>query len=340
MRMSEADGPGADRLGTVAKTRASTATRVKVLQMAESLYRLKFSTWESTSVHPLRGVEEVVDWFAAARLAPFLDPLDPRERAEFLGRYKRALGRLRRRSRRQPAVPLPAPVHLRAQGGRRRRKRALTPRMRKRADLVLVERGLLRQPRPRPGGDRGRTGQRRRQPCASPPTPLASTRAIDARAAHPWASRGGVKLAAALDAFGALSRGLACLDVGASTGGFTDVLLRGARARVVAVDVGHGQLDPRLSRRPAGAAPRRVRRAPIDRRGSARLRRRSSATSASSRSGWCAPPALALAARRRVLVGLVKPQFEVGRERAGEGRVKDPPTSRRPAPACAPRSRR
>jgi 23S rRNA (cytidine1920-2'-O)/16S rRNA (cytidine1409-2'-O)-methyltransferase len=65
-----------------------------------------------------------------------------------------------------------------------------------------------------------------------------------------WASRGGEKLAAALDAFRLDVTGLACLDAGASTGGFTDVLLaRGAR-RVYAVDVGHGQLLPRLAQDP------------------------------------------------------------------------------------------
>lgn len=63
---------------------------------------------------------------------------------------------------------------------------------------------------------------------------------------HPWASRGALKLAAALDAFGIDPGGLDCLDVGASTGGFTDLLLaRGAR-RVIALDVGRGQLDWRL----------------------------------------------------------------------------------------------
>jgi 23S rRNA (cytidine1920-2'-O)/16S rRNA (cytidine1409-2'-O)-methyltransferase len=69
---------------------------------------------------------------------------------------------------------------------------------------------------------------------------------ITAGAAHPWVSRGGVKLAHALDAFEVTPAGRACLDVGASTGGFTDVLLsRGAR-RIVAVDVGRGQLHAKL----------------------------------------------------------------------------------------------
>ncbi len=64
--------------------------------------------------------------------------------------------------------------------------------------------------------------------------------------AHPWVSRGGVKLAHALKAFALDPSGAVCLDIGASTGGFTDVLLNAGAARVYAVDVGHGQLDWRL----------------------------------------------------------------------------------------------
>ena len=79
-----------------------------------------------------------------------------------------------------------------------------------------------------------------------PSEPIAADAHIVARAAYPWVSRGGVKLAHALEQFGVDPDGRFCLDVGASTGGFTDVLLtRGAR-HVVAVDVGHGQLHARL----------------------------------------------------------------------------------------------
>jgi len=63
---------------------------------------------------------------------------------------------------------------------------------------------------------------------------------------HPWVSRGGIKLVAALDAFSISPRGLDCLDVGASTGGFTNVLLERGAGRVIALDVGRGQLDWRL----------------------------------------------------------------------------------------------
>ena len=67
---------------------------------------------------------------------------------------------------------------------------------------------------------------------------------------HPWASRGGIKLAHGLDAFGLDPGGRVCLDVGASTGGFTDVLLARGAARVYAVDVGRGQLAWRLRNDP------------------------------------------------------------------------------------------
>lgn len=67
---------------------------------------------------------------------------------------------------------------------------------------------------------------------------------------HPWVSRGGVKLAHALERFHLDPRDLVCLDLGASTGGFTDVLLRQGARRVYAVDVGHGQLHPRLAADP------------------------------------------------------------------------------------------
>lgn len=80
-----------------------------------------------------------------------------------------------------------------------------------------------------------------------PGTPLpADAEVVVEGPEHPWVSRGGVKLAAGLDAFGIDPTGRTCLDVGASTGGFTDVLLARGAARVYAVDVGHGQLHARL----------------------------------------------------------------------------------------------
>ena len=69
---------------------------------------------------------------------------------------------------------------------------------------------------------------------------------IEASDEHPWVSRGGVKLAHALAEFGVSPAGKICLDVGASTGGFSDVLFQGGASKIYAVDVGHSQLHPKL----------------------------------------------------------------------------------------------
>lgn len=141
-------------------------------------------------------------------------------------------------------------------------------------------------------------------------------------------SRGAVKLSAALDRFGFDASGRVALDVGASTGGFTQVLLDRGAACVYAVDVGHGQLDPGL------AADRRV--VPLESVDARALDRRIvpdpieaivadlsfiSLTKA-------LPAALALATSGCWLVALVKPQFEAGREAVGKGGIVRDPADR------------
>ncbi len=128
-----------------------------------------------------------------------------------------------------------------------------------RLDLLLVERGLA------PSRARaealvlaGRVkvaGVERPKPgTALPPSAEIEVTSPE----HPWVSRGGVKLAAALDAFGIDPSGRVGLDVGASTGGFTDVLLARGAARVYAVDVGYGQLHARLRSDPRIVVRERV----------------------------------------------------------------------------------
>jgi 23S rRNA (cytidine1920-2'-O)/16S rRNA (cytidine1409-2'-O)-methyltransferase len=122
--------------------------------------------------------------------------------------------------------------------------------MRKRADVLLVEKGLFasraRAQEAIAAGLVRADGVLVRKPSET----IAPEADILASAAHPWASRGGLKLVAALDAYALNPAELACLDIGASTGGFSDVLLsRGARS-VVAVDVGRGQFDDRLAANP------------------------------------------------------------------------------------------
>ena len=142
---------------------------------------------------------------------------------------------------------------------------------------------------------------------------------------HPWVSRGGVKLAHALAHFAIDPAGTVAIDVGASTGGFTDVLLKHGAARVYAVDVGHGQLawalrnDPRvvvLERTNARHLSRTEVPEPVD-----------LVVCDASFIGLetVLPAALALARPGATLVALIKPQFEVGPARVGKGGVvRDP----------------
>jgi 23S rRNA (cytidine1920-2'-O)/16S rRNA (cytidine1409-2'-O)-methyltransferase len=194
--------------------------------------------------------------------------------------------------------------------------------MRKRADILLVERGFFSsRARAKAAIAAGlvRVGGAALKKASEE---VADDASIEAKAPHPWASRGGVKLAAALDAFALDPSGLVCLDVGASTGGFTDVLLARGAAKVFAVDVGRGQLDPRL-----GADRRVVSLEGLDSRALTpkRLGERPDAividvSFISQR--LVLPSVLKLASDRAWLVSLVKPQFEVGRADIVKGRVK------------------
>src|SRR5579872_7131272 len=133
--------------------------------------------------------------------------------------------------------------------------------IRKRADVLLVERGEFQSRARAQAAIEAGLVRINGEILRKASTLIDAGAAIEAEAPHPWVSRGGVKLAAALDAFNLDPSGLVCLDVGASTGGFTDVLVaRGARL-VYAVDVGHDQLDPSLR-----ADPRVVLREGLDAR--------------------------------------------------------------------------
>jgi 23S rRNA (cytidine1920-2'-O)/16S rRNA (cytidine1409-2'-O)-methyltransferase len=138
---------------------------------------------------------------------------------------------------------------------------------------------------------------------------------------HPWVSRGGLKLVKGLDEFAIDPTGLICLDVGASTGGFTDVLLARGATKVYAVDVGHGQFawklrnDPRvvlLEKTNARHLTSEQIPDPID-----------LVVCDASFIGLetILPAALSLTAAKAYLVALIKPQFEVGKGRVGKGGV-------------------
>jgi 23S rRNA (cytidine1920-2'-O)/16S rRNA (cytidine1409-2'-O)-methyltransferase len=139
---------------------------------------------------------------------------------------------------------------------------------------------------------------------------------------HPYVSRGGVKLAHALDVFGIEVAGRLALDVGASTGGFTDVLLRRGAPRVVALDVGHSQLDWRLRSDPRVVVLERLnaRTLTADQLPEDARAFEVATMDVAFISAKLILPAVAplLLAGADVLV-LVKPQFEAGREEVGKG---------------------
>lgn len=141
-----------------------------------------------------------------------------------------------------------------------------------------------------------------------------------AGAARPFVSRGGLKLAAALDAFGIGAAGLTALDVGAGTGGFTDCLLKRGAARVYAVDVGHGQIDHSLRQDPRVTVIEKLNARflePRDLPGPADL----AVMDVSFISATLILPRLPPLLRGGDVVVLVKPQFEVGRGDVGKGGI-------------------
>jgi len=155
-----------------------------------------------------------------------------------------------------------------------------------------------------------------------PGQPVADDLQIDLRGQdHPWVSRGGLKLAKAIESFPIHPEGKTAIDVGASTGGFTDVLLQHGAAKVYAVDVGQGQLawklrqDPRvvvLEKTNARHLTAEQIPEPID-----------LVVCDASFIGLevVLPAALALTRPRAWLAALIKPQFEVGKGRVGKGGV-------------------
>jgi 23S rRNA (cytidine1920-2'-O)/16S rRNA (cytidine1409-2'-O)-methyltransferase len=193
--------------------------------------------------------------------------------------------------------------------------------MGRRADLELVARGLFdSRARAQAAIAAGRVivdGK----PLTRASQAIPAGAEIVAAQAHPFVSRGGVKLSAALDAFGIDPSGMAALDVGASTGGFTDVLLKRGAAHVIAVDTGRDQLHASLRTDPRITVMEQTdirRLTPADLTQAPDL----VVIDVSFISlALVLPAALALAAPAATLVALIKPQFEVGRAHLGRGGV-------------------
>ena len=143
---------------------------------------------------------------------------------------------------------------------------------------------------------------------------------------HPYVSRGGVKLAAALDTFGVDPRAMRCIDLGASTGGFTDCLLQRGAASVAAVDVGYGQLAHKLRTDPRVLVLERTNAKTLEPEQVGGLADLVVIDASFIGLGKLLPAVVRCLAPGGQLVALVKPQFEVGREEAkrGKGVVRDP----------------
>ncbi len=138
---------------------------------------------------------------------------------------------------------------------------------------------------------------------------------------HPYVSRGALKLVAALDRFELSPQGLICLDVGASTGGFTEVLLERGATKVYAVDVGHAQMHPKVRRDPRVVPCEGVNARALTRDHVPEPPQAVVIDVSFIGLKLALPPALALAASGAWLVALVKPQFEVGRFAVDKGGI-------------------
>lgn len=194
---------------------------------------------------------------------------------------------------------------------------------RTRADVLLVEKGLFESRSKAQAaisaGLVSADGNFLKKPSESVP----SNAELVAAAAFPWVSRGGVKLASALDHFGLSPSGLNCLDVGASTGGFTDVLLNRGAHHITAVDVGKDQLHPKIAenRRVLSLESTDIRSIVT---GSLPEMPTFAVVDVSFISLKLILPSITrLLAPQAKLVCLIKPQFEAGRKAVVKGIVRD-----------------
>ena len=194
---------------------------------------------------------------------------------------------------------------------------------RKRADILLVERGLFEsRARARAAIEAGLVSADDKQ-VTKPSEAIAENAVIRAEPAHPYVSRGGVKLAGALERYPIDVEDHVCLDVGASTGGFTEVLLANGASLVFAVDVGTSQLHPSLRGHPKIVSMEETDIRAYDGK---RLPARPDivvidVSFISIKS--VLPVALSLAAAPMSLLALIKPQFEAERKHSKKGIIRD-----------------
>jgi 23S rRNA (cytidine1920-2'-O)/16S rRNA (cytidine1409-2'-O)-methyltransferase len=194
---------------------------------------------------------------------------------------------------------------------------------RKRADVLLVERGLFESRARAQAAIEARLVTANDKQVLKASEGLPEDAVLQAQPAHPFVSRGGVKLSGALERYPLEIEDHVCLDVGASTGGFTEVLLANGASLVFSIDVGHGQLHPSLH-----GHPRIVSMEETDIRGfeGKRLPQRPDIVvidvSFISLKAVL-PVALSLAAAPMHLLALIKPQFEAARKHSKRGIIRN-----------------
>jgi len=190
-----------------------------------------------------------------------------------------------------------------------------------RADLFLVKHGYAKSRTEAQSAIRSGRLKVNGEIVSKPSRPLDPDATIEYVKPHPYVSRGALKLVAALDQFELSPKDLVCLDVGASTGGFTQVLLERGASKVYAVDVGHAQMHPKVRREDRVVACDGVNARALTR--DQVLETPMAVVIDVSFIGLklALPPALSLAGSGAWLVALVKPQFEVGRYAIGKGGI-------------------
>ncbi len=194
---------------------------------------------------------------------------------------------------------------------------------RKRIDLLLVERGLFESRARAQAAIEAGLVSANNKPVAKASETVPADATLNAEPAHPFVSRGGVKLAGALEHYPLPIEDHVCLDVGASTGGFTEVLLANGASVVFSIDVGHGQLHPSLRDHPRIVSMEAT---DIREFEGKRLPARPDIVvidvSFISLKAVL-PVALSLAAAPMHLLALIKPQFEAGRKHSKRGIIRD-----------------
>jgi 23S rRNA (cytidine1920-2'-O)/16S rRNA (cytidine1409-2'-O)-methyltransferase len=189
-----------------------------------------------------------------------------------------------------------------------------------RLDQLLVERGLFPSRARAQGAIKAGLVSIGGAVIEKPAATIAADAAIDvAGDVHDYVSRGALKLEQALEKFDISAEGKICLDLGASTGGFTEVLLRAGAKKVYAIDVGTGQLHPKVAANARVIALEKTHSKDVTRALAPDPIDLVVCDVSFISLKKALPPVLVLAAANAALIALIKPQFELGREKIGKG---------------------